>query len=162
MLDVETPAKVLQNYYPYTERAEIIAGMTDDGLVIDEVSNVGPTKVAELMNGKIVTYVTNPEDWGVTKATKEEIAGGDGSYNARITIEILLNQRHDAHKDLLLINASQFLYLAGIVQDRKAGTELARATIASGHALAKLKEFSAESGGDTQVLKALISNVQKL
>lgn len=159
MLDTEVPTEVLRDYFPYTERVETIAGMTDDGLIIDEISNVGPTKITELKDGEINTFMTSPEDWGVSKAKKEEIIGDDGPTNARIIVEILMNKRHDAHRDILLINASQFLYLAGIADTRKHGTELARLAIEEGAALQKLKDFVTASGGTSTLLERIISEI---
>lgn len=146
-LETEVVAATLLEMYPDIELAQVIAGMDETGQVMDEISNVGPTKISEIRNGKIKTFMTSPEDWGTEKSTPEEIRGGRGPENARITIEIFSGQRKDAHRDILLVNASQLIYLSGITNNFKDGTELAKKALDSGKALAKLKEFIVESDG---------------
>lgn len=153
----EVPAEVLRAYYPYTERFEIVAGMTPDGTVIDEVSNVGPTKISELRDGELRTYLTTPEDWGVRQAQVREIRCSDPWLGAVKIVAVLRGLCNDAHKDLLLVNASQFLYLAGKAQSRKEGTEMARAAVDDGRALEKLRAWVETSGGKPGVCEMVVA-----
>lgn len=160
-LDTEVVAEVLKESFDYIELAHVIAGMDEQGRIIDEVSNVGPTKITEIHDNKIETFETVPEDWGVKKSPSSAIEGGDGYENAKIALEIFLGLRDDAHKDLLLINASEYIYLAGLSENFKAGTELARKAIDSKAALVKLEEFVTESGGDISKFKTLVNDVKR-
>ena len=62
------------------ERAMVIHGM--DGL--DEISTAAPTKVCEIKDGEVLHYEINPEELGLRRASKEELAGGDAQANAMI------------------------------------------------------------------------------
>lgn len=154
-LDTEVPSEVLCSYYPYSERFEVIAGIVSDKVVIDEVSNVGPTKITELRDGKLRTFVTTPEDWGVSQAQPKDIRSNDPWLSAVKIVSIFRGICNDAHKDLLLINASQFLYVAGKVQSRKEGTEIARSIVDDGHALEKLRAWVKESSGKPVALEMI-------
>jgi anthranilate phosphoribosyltransferase len=152
-LDTEIPAEVLRSYYPYTERFEVVAGMSTDGAIIDEVSNVGPTKVTEYRDGNMRTYQTAPEDWGVKQAHPREIHCGEPWVAAVKSVAILRGFCNDAHKDLALINAGHFLYVAGKAQTRKEGTEMARAAVDDGRAIKKLRAWVEASGGQMGVFE---------
>lgn len=155
MLDTELPAGVLRSYYPYTERFEIVAGMSSDGAIIDEVSNVGPTKVSEFEGGELRTYQTNPEDWGVKQSHPRNIHCGEPWVAAVKTVAILRGFCDDAHKDLLLINAGHILYVAGKAGTRKEATEMARAAVDDGHAIEKLRQWVEVSGGQMGVFELI-------
>ena len=156
-LDTEASAEVLRSYYPYTERFEITAGTTSDGSVIDEVSNVGSTKITEYRDGELRTYLTTPADWGVRESHPRDIRSGDPWMSAVKILAILRGICHDAHKDLLLINASQFLYVAGKVHSRKDGTEMARAAVDDGRALEKLRAWVQASGGKEGAFEMMVA-----
>jgi anthranilate phosphoribosyltransferase len=148
---------VLRSYYPYSERFEVVAGMSSSGAVIDEVSNVGPTKVTEFKDGELRTYQTKPEDWGVGEAHPRDIHCGDPWVAAVKTVAILRGYCNDAHKDLLLINAGHLLYLAGKARTRREGTEMARAAVDDGRALEKLRRWVEASGGQMGVFELIVA-----
>jgi anthranilate phosphoribosyltransferase len=152
-LDTEIPAEVLRSYYPYTERFEVVAGMSTEGAIIDEVSNVGPTKITEYKDGEMRTYQTVPEDWGVRQAHPREIHCGEPWVAAVKAVAILRGFCNDAHKDLALINAGHFLYVAGKAKTRKEGTEMARAAVDDGRAIEKLHAWVEASGGQMGVFE---------
>lgn len=156
-LDTEIPAEVLRSYYPYSERFEVVAGMSDDGIVIDEVSNIGPTKITEFRDGTMRTHFTTPADWGVRQVQPNEIRCADSWLAAMKVIAILGGHCNDAHADLVSINAAQFLYLAGKVRSRREGTEAARAAIADGAALKKLRVWVEVSGGSLGALDWIVA-----
>ncbi|MGH9932085.1 MAG: hypothetical protein ACREA9_23025, partial [Pyrinomonadaceae bacterium] len=156
-MDTETPAETLLRCYPNSERFEIVAGKTSEKAVIDEVSNVGPTKITELRDGEIRTYFTTPQDWGVRTAESKEIRCSDPWLSAVKNLAVLRGTCNDANKDLLLINASQFLYLSGKVKSRKEGTEMARAAVDDGLAIQKLNSWVEASGGELGVLEMMIA-----
>lgn len=156
-MDTELPAVVLRHCYPYSERFEIVAGRTPEGAVIDEVSNVGPTKITELRDGEVQTYMTTPEDWGVRLAQSKEIRCADPWLSAVKNVAVLRGICHDANKDLLMINASQFLYVGGKASSRKEGTEMARAAIDDGLAIEKLRAWVEASGGERGVFEMMLA-----
>lgn len=156
-MDTETPAETLLRCYPDSERFEIVAGETPEKAVIDEVSNVGPTKITEFRDGEIHTYYTTPQDWGVRTAESKEIRCSDPWLSAIKNLAVLSGGCNDANKDLLLINASQFLYLYGKAKSRKEGTEMAQAAVDDGLALQKLHSWVEVSGGELGVLEMMVA-----
>jgi anthranilate phosphoribosyltransferase len=156
-LDTEVPAQVLKSYYSYTRRFEVVAGTSTDGAIIDEVSNVGPTKVTEFRDGELRTFTTSPEDWGVKQAHPRDIHCGEPWVAGVKTIGILRGFCNDAHKDLLLINAGHFIYLAGKAKTRREGTEMARAAVDDGRALDKLRQWVEVSDGERGVFELIVA-----
>jgi anthranilate phosphoribosyltransferase len=156
-IDTEVPAEFLRSYYPYLQRLEVAAGVLPDGAIIDEISNVGPTKITALQDGEIRTSTTTPGDWGVRQAQPKEILCVDPWMSAVKIMAILRGACNDAHKDLLLINASQFLYLTGKAQSRKEGTEMARAAVDDGRALEKLRAWVEASGGEPSAFEMIVA-----
>ena len=64
-------AHVLKNLG--SARAMVVHGL--EGL--DEISLCGPTKVAELRDGKVKEYTLEPEQFGFTRCRLEELHGGN-------------------------------------------------------------------------------------
>ena len=110
-----------------------------DGL--DEISISGPTKVTEIQDGLIKNYEIHPEDFGIQKASIEEIQGGDTSKNANIMKEVLELKCQDAKRDIVLLNAAAGIYVSGVVESINAALESARHSLNSGQALDKLNEL---------------------
>jgi anthranilate phosphoribosyltransferase len=111
-----------------------------DGL--DEISVSARTRVAEV-NGDIRTYDIEPEDLGVGRYAIEEVSGGNPAENARIAIEVLTGLATPARRDIVAANAGAALYVSGGASSMRDGVELARETLASGRAMAKLEELVA-------------------
>ena len=131
---VEPLAKVLSNLG--VKRGMVVFGQ--DGL--DEISMSAPTTICEIDNGKFNKYVITPEDFGLTRCTKDELVGGTPEENAVITRDIL-NGKTGAKMDAVLLNAGAALYVAGKADTFEGGVSLAREIIISGKAAAKLDEF---------------------
>jgi len=122
------------------ESAMVVHG--EDGL--DEITITDGTKVSRLMNGKIENLVISPEDLSLKRADMKEILGGDREENARITISILKGER-GAKRDIVLMNASAALVVAGKAKSLQEAREIVEEAIDSGSAMAKLeavKEFT--------------------
>ena len=114
----------------------------DDGL--DEITTTARTLVAEVSDAGVETYWLAPEDFGVSRTRLEELAGGDAKENALLVRQILEGEA-GPHRDVVLVNAAAALVAAGRGEGFSQGMELARQSLDSGAALAKLKalvEFS--------------------
>ncbi len=109
-----------------------------DGL--DEISTTADTFVAEVRDGKVETYVVQPEDFGLPRATLADLAGGGAEDNARLLREIL-DGRAGPRRDIVLANAGAALVAAGRAADWKAGVAMARESIDSGKAREKLLQL---------------------
>ena len=130
--------------------AQVLTGLgVKRGMVVygqdklDEVSISAPTSVCEFNNGWYKSYTIQPEDYGLERGKKEDIAGGDPAYNAQVTRKILTGQLTGPKRDIVLLNAGCALYVAGKADSIGAGVSLAAEVVDSGKAIAKLDEFVA-------------------
>lgn len=108
---------------------------------LDEISISAPTSVCEFNNGWYKSYTIQPEDFGLERGKKDDIAGGDPAYNAQVTSKILSGQLTGPKRDIVLLNAGCALYVAGKADSIGAGVSLAAEMVDSGKAIAKLEEF---------------------
>jgi anthranilate phosphoribosyltransferase len=114
-------------------RALVVHG--SDGL--DEITITGPTRVAEVREGKLRTYEVTPEEFGLRRARLEDISGGDAQENAQIIREILAGKK-SPRRDVVLLNAAAALVAAGRANAIVEGLPLAAESLDSGAAQAKL------------------------
>ena len=120
------------------ERAWVVHG--SGGL--DEVSTLGPTAVAELVEGEVRTFEVTPEEAGLARARIEELKGGDATANAA-ALRAVLEGASGAYRDIVLLNAAAALVVANAAPDLAAGVEQAREAIRSGAALTVLTRLVA-------------------
>jgi anthranilate phosphoribosyltransferase len=123
-----------------TRRAFVVHG--SDGL--DEITITGESKISEVRDGRVQTYYVSPEDFGLRRASIEEIQGGDARANAEIIREILSGSE-SARRNVVLLNAAAALVAGGKAPTLDRGIELARASIDSGRARASLEGLAALS-----------------
>ena len=109
-----------------------------DGL--DEISISAPTHVSEVRDGEVRSYELTPEEIGVGRHALAEVAGGDARENAGIARDVL-GGANDARGEIVAANAGAALYVSGAVSTIREGVTMARQSIASGRALAKLQEL---------------------
>jgi len=147
-----------------SQRALVVHG--EDGL--DEITTTAPSKITELIGGAegmqaggphhnkniedkgmqastIVSRYCTPQEFGLSEATREELAGGDAVQNAEILANILQNKATRAQMEIVLLNSGAALYVAGKAASIGEGVALADSTIRSGAAWEKvqaLKECS--------------------
>ncbi len=112
---------------------------------LDEVSISAPTSVCEFKDGWYKTYTIQPEDFGLTRGTKQDIEGGEPEYNAQISRAILSGELTGPKRDVVLLNAACGLYVAGKAECIQDGIALAAELIDTGKAFEKLEEFVAAS-----------------
>jgi len=111
---------------------------------IDEISLSDETEVAEVRPRSVQRYRVKPQDFGMTPARREDLAGGDAATNAQI-IRGILEGKRGPQRDFVCINAAAALVAAGRAANFRKGTSLAAKAIDSGLARAKLQaliEFS--------------------
>ncbi|MBA5776542.1 anthranilate phosphoribosyltransferase [Stappia sp. F7233] len=113
---------------------------------LDEISPIGPTMVAALKDGEITEFEVSPEDHGLPRSTAEALRGGEGPENA-VALLGVLEGKPSAYRDAVLMNAGATLVVAGKAKDLGEGIELARQSIDSGAARARLEKLVAISNG---------------
>jgi anthranilate phosphoribosyltransferase len=110
---------------------------------LDEVGIEGPTQVTEWDErlGGVRQYTISPEDFGLARAIRAEIIGGDVDANIRITRSILEGEQ-GPRRAITLLNAGAGIYAADAAESIGEGIEIAARAIDSGAALAKLEELA--------------------
>jgi anthranilate phosphoribosyltransferase len=111
-----------------------------DGM--DEVSLGAATMVGELRDGEIREYEIHPEDYGLSMVSNRSLKVGDAVESKAMLLEAL-DDTPGTPREIVTLNAGAALYSANVVDSIPAGIELARRTIASGAARAKLEQFVA-------------------
>ena len=106
-----------------------------DGL--DEVSISAATQVAVLDGGAVTTREITPEDAGLPRWPLAGITGGDAAHNAA-AMQRLFDGEAGAYRDIVLLNASAALMVAGRAKDVKEGAGLAAQALDAGAAKARL------------------------
>lgn len=118
-----------------------------DGL--DEITTTGATHVAQIDGGSLTTFVITPEQYGLPRATLDDLRGGDPADNAR-AMTALLDGAAGAYRDIVLFNSAAALLVADRVDTIDAGIALARDAIDSGKAKQTLARLVAVSNGRDQ------------
>lgn len=121
-------------------RAFVVHGA--DGL--DEITACDKTFVGAVEPSAVRFFEVAPEDFGCEKTSAEkmnDIRGGLPEDNAQIIKEVLNNERADAARVLVLMNAAAALYVGGKAADLKSAARLAAESLDSGAAAAKLQSL---------------------
>jgi anthranilate phosphoribosyltransferase len=113
---------------------------------LDEIAVTGMTHVSEVKDGSVDRFAMVPEDVGLRRWDKREIAGGDAARNAAILSDILSGQK-GAPRDAVLVNAAAALVAAGAARDLSDGVAVAARALDDGAALDKLQRLRALSNG---------------
>ena len=119
-----------------------IVAHSADGL--DEITTTDKTFISEFDGVNIRAYEILPEDFGLKRASPEQLKGGDKAVNARILFRILEGER-GPQRTIVQLNAAFALYVAGVVPSPEEGIIAAARSIDSGKAmqvLERLKEFT--------------------
>ncbi|RLJ41770.1 anthranilate phosphoribosyltransferase [Litoreibacter meonggei] len=116
-----------------SEKAWLVHG--GDGT--DELAISAPSKVAVLENGSVHDMEIAPEDAGLTPHPFEDILGGTPSENA-VAFGALLLGEASAYRDAVLLNSAAALVVADKAANLREGVDMARVSIDSGAAKAKV------------------------
>src|ERR1700680_4340003 len=119
-------------------RALVVHGL--DGL--DEITITGTTRVAEAREGSVRSYEVEPEEFGMSRAMLQELAGGDATENAAI-IRAVLAGEESPRRDVVLLNAAAALVAAGRADRIAEAVSIAAEAIDSGAATRKLQALTA-------------------
>ena len=109
-----------------------------DGL--DELTTTGPTHVAEWDGSRVRRFDVVPEDAGLTRASPEDLRGGDPAENAD-AIRAVLAGRPGPLRDAVVLGAAGALVVAGRARNVREGAAMAAAAIDGGAAQAALERL---------------------
>lgn len=119
-----------------TRRAMVVHSF--DGL--DEISTAAPTRVVEVLNGELHSYVIQPEELGFTLCNCRDYRGGSPEDNAKLLCAVLKGEQ-GPKRDVVVLNAAAALVVGGKAETLAEGVALARQSLDSGAAYAKLTEL---------------------
>ena len=106
---------------------------------LDELTVTGPNRISHLKaNGTVESYELDPAELGFAGASISDLKGDDATTNAKILRGVLSGDVQGAKRDIVLLNAGAAFLAFGKVDSIEAGIALAKETIDSGNALAKL------------------------
>ena len=120
-----------------SERALVFSG--EDGL--DEISPMGLTFVTELKDGKISSSLLSGAALCGETFTTDDLAGGTPEENAALMRGLLSGKVGGAKRTASLLNAAAAIYVAGKAESLAEAVKVARASVDSGAALAKLERM---------------------
>ena len=130
-----------------TSMAEVLMNLgVNKGMVVygqdklDEISMSAPTSICEIREGKLLSYVIAPEQFGFTRCQKEDLRGGTPEENAEITKDILSGKK-GPKRDAVVMNAGAAFYIAGKAASIEEGVRLAEEIIDNGLAKKQLEQF---------------------
>src|SRR5207237_4230090 len=110
-----------------TVRAFVVHGADN----LDEISNTGESRVSEVREGAVRTYTVRPEDFGMSRASIKDLAGGDREQNAEIIRAVLYGEA-GPRRAIVLIDARAARMAGGRGRDLKEGVAVAAQSIGSG------------------------------
>jgi anthranilate phosphoribosyltransferase len=116
------------------KRALVVHGL--DGL--DEITITAPTRIGEVRGEWVRVYEVTPEQFGLSRASLNDVSGGDLQANAQIIREIL-DGKGSARRDIVAMNAAAALVAAGRADSLAEAMPLALQSMDSGAARAKLE-----------------------
>jgi anthranilate phosphoribosyltransferase len=122
-----------------TETAMVLHGREK----LDEAGLEDVTDVAILHNGEVYLTIVDPEEVGVTPAPITAVKGGNAQENAVILQQVLQGKGTPAQQDIVALNASLALQVAGAVPmlDHGQGVNLAKEILQSGSPWTKLEQL---------------------
>lgn len=133
LLDTVTHVATSLNY----TRALFVHG--EDGL--DEISLLGKTRINELNNGVITSYIITPEDFGLTRCKLTDIATGTPEANAVMIKDVFSGKNKGPRLQAVILNAGGALMIGDKARTLKEGIQLAKEIIDSGAAQNKLNQM---------------------
>ena len=120
-----------------TETAWLVHG--SDGT--DEITICGTSQVVSLCEGSFTELEVHPEDAGLPVHPFESILGGTPAENAK-AFRDLMEGAEGGYRDAVLLNAAAALVVVGKAADLKAGAAMARESLDSGAAKAKIEALA--------------------
>lgn len=118
-------------------RALFVHGL--DGL--DEISLLGKTRINELKEGTISTYEIQPEDFGLSRCTLDEIATGTPQENAVMIRNVFSGKDRGPRRQAVILNAAGALMIGDRAGSFAEGIKLAGELLDSGAAQKKLDQL---------------------
>ena len=111
---------------------------SEDGM--DEISPFAKTKIVELNNGKIKSYLINPTDLNITYKNKENLKGKNAEYNAQKIIDIFKGELNE-FSDSVALNAAAGLIISDKEKNFKKAFDFSKQHLKSGKVYKHLRKI---------------------
>ena len=108
---------------------------------LDEISIFSKTRVYELNNKIIKTFVINPKSLIKNKYSFKSILGKDANYNSKKIIEIF-NGKHNAFLEIVALNAAAGLIISGKESNLQEAYYKTKHYLLSGQAIKKIEQLT--------------------
>ena len=118
------------------ERALVVHGQ--DGM--DEITLTNKTKYCLVLDGKVISGVIDPRDYGFSFCSKEDLQGGTAEENAAIILAIL-NGEIGFKRDIAVLNAAAAIYIGKKANSIEDGIKIAQQVVDNKSALNKLQQL---------------------
>jgi anthranilate phosphoribosyltransferase len=118
-----------------------------DGL--DELSISAPTRIMYVVDGKLNDQIISPEDVGLSTWNQKEVTATDLPSATKLIRESLVEGRHGAPRDMVLLSVSLALFLAERVEGLPEGVKMGAEAIDSGRVGNLLQEWASVSNTHT-------------
>jgi anthranilate phosphoribosyltransferase len=115
---------------------------------MDELSPLGPSRVAELDRGEISEWIVTPRELGLEARDSSDLAGGSAEENARKILDVLSNEGEGAARAATVLNAAGALYVAGKASTLSGAVGMAHESVECGAALDVLERLRHATAAD--------------
>jgi len=158
-IDTELTARLLKKYN--FNNSMVVCGMNRyKNKYIDEISIVGPTKITEIRNGDIQTYIFHPEQIGLRLAEEEEIISNISREESTLTfLRVLSGLDNGPRREMACLNSGALLYISGNCNSIEEGYSLSRELIESKKPMSKLQALVTFTGGNRKKFNALVKKL---
>ena len=92
-------------------------------------------------NGQINSSLIDPQKFGLSYASNEELKGGDLSTNTQILSSLLKGQGSKPQREVVALNTALVLWVSNTESDLAKGVEMALRKLESGSSWRKLEEL---------------------
>lgn len=106
---------------------------------LDELTTAGPNQISHLKDGRVKTYEMDAAEFGLQRASLDDLRGGEPAVNARMLRDLLSGEDKSPRRDVVLLNAAAAL----ASEDGNFPAAIAEAdqALESGAALSKLDQL---------------------
>jgi anthranilate phosphoribosyltransferase len=108
------------------------------GQGLDEITTTGPSRLAEVRDGRVKVFTVQPEDFDLPRARPEDLLGGDPEINAEQMRRVFAGEPGPL-ADITALNAGAAIYVGGLAESLQDGVRRARQLLRTGAAAAKLE-----------------------
>ena len=113
---------------------------SEDGM--DEISPFAKTKITELNNRSIKSFIIDPADFNITKKNKENLKGKNANYNAQKIIDIYKGEENE-FSDSVALNVAAGLIISNKEKNFIEAYKVAKQHLKSGKVFDHLQKIQA-------------------